>query len=178
MLIITAFGKGLSLCQIGQATGGSPHHNSEKKIFSAFTSRTKALHLVVLRNVYLNFETLHIGASTVAKTKTDASGAKVTQKEMVRLALEEKGWDAGPQELQVVIKTKFDYDMPVNYISNYKSQLKKESGKGGKSMKGPGRGRKLGGGPQFSDLETVRGLVDRLGADQVKKLVEMADMFV
>lgn len=104
------------------------------------------------------------------KNKTDAGGEKVTQKGMVLAALQEKGWDAGPRELQEAIKSRFDYNMPVNYISNYKSQLKKENGKGGGR-----RGRK--GGPQFSDLETVRGLVDRLGADQVRKLVEMAEMF-
>jgi hypothetical protein len=89
---------------------------------------------------------------------------------MVLAALQEKGWDAGPRELQEVIKSKFDYNMPVNYISNYKSQLKKENGKGGGR-----RGRK--GGPQFADLEAVRDLVDRLGAGQVRKLVEMAAMF-
>ena len=73
-------------------------------------------------------------------------------------------------ELQDAIKVEFDYEMPVNYISNYKSQLKNKPGKGtGK------RGRR--GGPQFSDLETVRDLVSRLGIDQVKKLVDMADMF-
>lgn len=106
----------------------------------------------------------------MAKSKTDAGTQKVTQKEMVRTALQEKGWDAGPRDLQEVIKEKFDYEMPVNYISNYKSQLKSESGKSTGR-----RGRKAG--LQFEDLETVRGLVNRLGADQVKKLVDMADMF-
>jgi hypothetical protein len=106
----------------------------------------------------------------VAKNKADSSGEKVTQKGMVLAALQEKGWDAGPRELQEAIKSKFDYNMAVNYISNYKSQLKKENGKGGGR-----RGRK--GGAQFSDLEAVRELVGRLGADQVRKLVEMAEMF-
>jgi hypothetical protein len=107
----------------------------------------------------------------VPKNKADAGGGKVTQKGMVLTAMQEKGWDAGPRELQEAIKSKFNYEMPVNYISNYKSQLKKEGGKGGGSK----RGRKAG--PQFSDLEAVRDLVSRLGADQVRKLVEMAEMF-
>jgi|SRR5579883_2810453 len=106
----------------------------------------------------------------MAKNKTEVGTQKVTQKEMVRTALQEKGWDTGPRELQEAIKEKFDYEMPVNYISNYKSQLKSETGRGTSR-----RGRK--GGLQFTDLETVRGLVNRLGADQVKKLVDMADMF-
>lgn len=107
----------------------------------------------------------------MAKSKAEPAGKKVTQKEMVEAAIQEKGWDARPRELQEVIKSRFDYEMAVNYISNYKSQLKKEGGIGG----GRKRGRK--GDPQFSDLEAVRKLVDRLGADQVKKLVEVADMF-
>ena len=100
---------------------------------------------------------------------------KVTQKAMVQAALAEKGWDAGPADLQPVILEKFKVELDNNVISNYKSVLKKETGKGGKGKTGAKRGRKPG--PQFADLEAVRGLVSRLGADQVKKLVEMADMF-
>jgi hypothetical protein len=107
----------------------------------------------------------------MAKSKAESTGKKMTQKEMVEAAIQEKGWDAGPRELHDAIKSIFDYDLAVNYVSNYKSQLKKENGIGG----GRKRGRKSG--PQFSDLEAVRKLVDRLGADQVKKLVEVADMF-
>jgi hypothetical protein len=95
----------------------------------------------------------------------------VTQKAMVQAALAEKGWDAGPAELQEVIKDKFSVELANNIISNYKSVLKREGGKGG----GVRRGRKPG--AQFEDLEAVRGLVTRLGADQVKRLVEMAEMF-
>lgn len=96
---------------------------------------------------------------------------KVTQKEMVRAAISEKGWDAGPSELQPVIKEKFNVELDNNVISNYKSHLKKEAGK----STGAKRGRKAG--LEFKDLEAVRGLVTKLGAEQVKKLVEMADMF-
>jgi hypothetical protein len=90
---------------------------------------------------------------------------------MVQAAIAEKGWGAGPQELQVVIKDKYSVELPPNIISNYKSVLKREGGKGTSS----GRGRK--GGVQFSDLEAVRGMVTRLGADQVKQLVDMASVF-
>lgn len=95
---------------------------------------------------------------------------KVTQKEMVQTAIQEKGWDAGPQDLQAVIKEKFNVELAPGVISNYKSHLKKESGHAGSK-----RGRKPG--PAFSDFEAVRGLVNRLGADQVRKLVDMAGMF-
>ena len=116
----------------------------------------------------LNTNTSHLGDKAVPKGKREG---KVTQKAMVQAALQEKGWDAGPTELQTAIKEKFNYDMPTNYISNYKSQLKSEGGK----ASGAKRGRKPG--PEFKDLEAVRGLVTKLGADQVKKLVEMAEMF-
>ena len=97
---------------------------------------------------------------------------KVTQKAMVQAAIQEKGWDAGPQDLQTVIKEKFNTDLPNNVISNYKSILKRE---GGKVTPAGKRGRKPG--PAFADFEAVRGLVNKLGADQVKKLVDMAGMF-
>jgi hypothetical protein len=101
-----------------------------------------------------------------------------TQKDMVEAALNEAGWGAKPQDLQPVIKEKFNTDLTTQVISNYKSKLKSESGKGGKPKGGkPGRkpGRKAG--PQFEDLQAVRGLVDKLGAEQVKKLVDVATMF-
>jgi hypothetical protein len=104
----------------------------------------------------------------VAKGKREG---KVTQKAMVEAALQEKGWDAGPAELQPVIFEKFKVELDNNVISNYKSVLKREGGKTG----GAKRGRKPN--PEFADLQAVRGLVSKLGADQVKKLVEVAEMF-
>ncbi len=94
---------------------------------------------------------------------------KVTQKAMVQAALEEKGWKAAPLELQAVIKDKYEVELATNIISNYKSVIKREGGKGAK------RGRRAG--VQFADLEAVQGLVTRLGADQVKKLIDVAEMF-
>lgn len=96
---------------------------------------------------------------------------------MVQEALDEKGAAAGPTELGEAIKAKHGVELANNIISNYKSVIKRE-GKGGKVVKvasGAKRGRKSG--PQFTDFETIRGLVSKLGADQVKKLVDMADMF-
>ncbi len=105
----------------------------------------------------------------MAKAKPEG---KVTQKAMVQAALSDKGWDAGPSELQTVIRDKFGTELATNIISNYKSVIKREGGGGGNGAR---RGRKAS--VQFSDLEAVRGLVTRLGSDQVKKLVELADMF-
>jgi hypothetical protein len=107
------------------------------------------------------------GVINMARGKREG---KVTQKKMVEAALEEKGWEAGPQELQPFIKDTFGVELPANVISNYKSVLKR----GGQTTGGK-RGRKSS--AQFSDLEAVRGLVTRLGAEQVKKLVDVATMF-
>src|SRR5438034_1204023 len=98
---------------------------------------------------------------------------------MVKTALDEKGWEAGPAELAPVIKEKFNADLPNNVISNYKSNLKKELAGGGKTA-GAKRGRPPGRKPgaAFADLEAVRGLVNRLGADQVKELLEVVTRYV
>ncbi len=104
----------------------------------------------------------------MARGKSDD---KPTQKEMVQAALDDKGWKVKAVELQGFINEKYGVELRTSLISNYKSIIKREGGKRG--------GRKPGrkGGVQFSDLETVRGLVERLGADQVKKLVDVAGMF-
>ncbi len=113
----------------------------------------------------------------MAKGKSEASGSKVTQIEMVRAAIEELGWDAKPQPMQVLVKEKFNIDLAANIISNYKSVLKRKGtiAASAASAAGAKRGRKAG--AQFADLEAVRGLVSRLGAAQVKELVEVADRF-
>lgn len=107
----------------------------------------------------------------MAKSKREEG--KVTQKEMVRAALDDKGWKVPPTELQTFIRDTFQTELATNIISNYKSVIKREGGKpapkSGGSRKGPGA--------KFSDLEAVQNLVDRLGAEQVKKLVDVAEMF-
>jgi hypothetical protein len=103
----------------------------------------------------------------VAKGKREG---KVTQKAMVQAALDEKGMTAGPTELAVVIKERFNVELANGVISNYKSIIKRENEKSGSK-----RGRKSG--PQLSDFEAICAMVRKLGAEQVKKLVDMADIF-
>lgn len=95
-----------------------------------------------------------------------APGGEVSQMQMVRTALEDLGADAKPQALQDHIKEKFKRELPKSIISNYKSNLKKAGG--------GGRGRKIGGGSlQVEHFEQVRSLVNALGAEQVKRLVDV-----
>jgi len=101
----------------------------------------------------------------VAKTKTEGGEKKISQRAMVQAALDELGMEAKPQELQAAIKTKFNRDLSPQLISTLKSQIKKKSGLGGS------RGGK--GGLRVEDLAAVRVLVSRLGAAQVKQLVDV-----
>jgi hypothetical protein len=89
---------------------------------------------------------------------------------MVRTVLEEKGMDTMPAEIHAEIKKRFNVDMPTQQISNYKFQIRKKSGKAG-----PGRGRRAApaGGLRVEDFQVLRGLVQRLGADQVKQMVDV-----
>jgi hypothetical protein len=101
----------------------------------------------------------------VAKTsRTEGGEKKPSQKQLVQSALDDLGRSAMPQALHEHIKTKFGVELPPNIISNYKSQIKRENG-------GSGRGRRTE--LKIEDFETVRGLVQRLGADQVQRLVEV-----
>jgi hypothetical protein len=107
----------------------------------------------------------------MARTKGDGE-KQPSQMAMVRTALQEMPGDPKPQELQEHIKTKFGREIPTIIISNYKSQLKRK----GLSATPGRRGRKPGGGNgslRVEDFETVRGLVGRLGAEQVRRLVNV-----
>lgn len=108
----------------------------------------------------------------MAKAKTESAEKKPSQMGMVRAALQDMGGDPKPQEMQAHIKSKFGVELPANIISNYKSQIKR---KAGGAAAGPGRGRRSTASLQVADFETVRGLVKRLGVEQVKKLVEVCE---
>jgi hypothetical protein len=99
-------------------------------------------------------------------SRSEGGDKKPSQMSMVRSAMEEIGNDAKPLAMQAHIKSKFGAELPANIISNYKSQIKRKNG-----ALGPGRGRRAG--LQVEDFEAIRNLVKRLGADQVKRMVEV-----
>lgn len=98
----------------------------------------------------------------MAKSKAEGGEKKMSQRAMVQAALEERGMAAKPQELQAVIKARFNTELTTQRISMLKSQIKKKGGGGDHK-----------GGLQVEDLATVRKLVARLGAAQVKELVDV-----
>jgi hypothetical protein len=102
--------------------------------------------------------------------KKEDGDKKVSQKKMVQAALDHCGPDAKPGEMGGYIKEAFGTDLAPNIISNYKSQIKREG-----HMPGPGGGRTRKGGSMevVQDLKVLRNLVQRLGAQQVKELVDV-----
>lgn len=116
---------------------------------------------------HLTDNTHYIEGTIVAKTK-EGGEKKVSQKAMVQSALDKCGWEAKPHEMQGHIKETFGVELAPNIISNYKSQLKRE----GRLPGGGARARKAGS-LQVEDFQMIRSLVSRLGADQVKKLVDV-----
>ena len=106
-----------------------------------------------------------------------ADGADLSQMELVRLSLEALGPKAKPAALQEYIKTKFNRDVTKGIISNYKFHLKKKGRVAGRRKPGRPAGSTNAVATNVSvridDLEAVRGLVNRLGADGVKRLLNV-----
>jgi hypothetical protein len=103
----------------------------------------------------------------MAKAKSEDGEKKISQRKMVQAALDHCGSDAKPSEMGDYIKSTFGTDLAPNIISNYKSQIKREG-----RLPGAGRTRK-GGSLNVDDFKMVRNLVLRLGAEQVKELVDV-----
>lgn len=94
---------------------------------------------------------------------------KITKAFMIRDAQGELGEGAAPLAIQAHIQSKFNKTIPTSTISNYKSVFKRK----GSSKNGRKRG--SDGGLKIDDIEAVTGLVRRLGAAQVKRLVEAVE---
>lgn len=109
----------------------------------------------------------------MARAKADAGDdKKPNQTEMVKAALQELGAGAKPRAIQEYVKSTFNKELSTSLISNYKSVMKKKSGDGRRRGRPVAAGSGAGG-IRVDDLETVRGLVRRLGADNVRRLVEV-----
>lgn len=115
----------------------------------------------------------------MARTKGDGGPSMM---EMVRTSLDELGWDAKPTALQEHIKAKYDKEISKIIISNYKSTMSKKKGSGsGKKRRGRPTGSTKavaapssgGKGIHLEDFATIHKLVSRLGARQVRELVDV-----
>jgi hypothetical protein len=117
----------------------------------------------------------------MARTKSDGGPSMA---DMVRSAIQELGRNAKPGAIQEFIKAKFEKDVSKIIISNYKSQMEKRGELGKRRGRPPGSGKAKaetapvkasagGKGILLEDLAAVRGLVGRLGANQVRQLVDV-----
>jgi hypothetical protein len=104
-----------------------------------------------------------------------AKKKSLTKREAVRRAIADLGPDATPTQMQGHIKRKFGIKMTTDHISTEKGNLRKQQG----AAKPP---------PQASaartvepkkpaialhDIKAVKDLVERVGADSLKKLIDL-----
>jgi hypothetical protein len=108
------------------------------------------------------------------QTATTADGTEITKKEAVRRALAELGVDAMPLEIKGYLKKNFNIDMDSQNISNYKSSLKAET------KSAPSRPTEAkptvataAGGFSLEEIQAVKEVADRIGADKVRQLAEV-----
>jgi hypothetical protein len=99
---------------------------------------------------------------------------KISKMGAVRQALETLGADAKPLAIQDYVKKEHGIEMSTNMISNYKTHLAKRGKRRGRK---PGRKPALAtsaperrGSISMADIEAVKALTQRLGADKVRDL--------
>ena len=73
-----------------------------------------------------------------AKTNGNTARGGITRKEAVRQALGALAKDASRADIQKFIKDKYGFEMTLDHISNYKSDIRRKSGKGKKRGRKPG----------------------------------------
>jgi len=127
-----------------------------------------------------------------ANAKAGASAPKkgMTKMEAVRKAMRELGNDAQPSKMQGFIKDRFGIDMTPNHISACKGEIRrKKAGKAklaGKKPAAPKPPAKAQGTTRVQasraagtaavsipDIEAIKGLVRRVGAEQLRALVDL-----
>jgi hypothetical protein len=127
---------------------------------------------------------------TKAATNGNGTPQSVTKREAVRQVLERHGKDTMPQEICRLVKAEFGLDLTTAHASNIKSTLghKKSKRRGGGRRKG---GRRAAAAPQLqvaartskgsgrgitaSEVAAVQVLINQLGADELKRLIDVLD---
>src|SRR5262245_52101937 len=127
------------------------------------------------------------GSDTTAAT---AEPPKITKKEAVRRSLAKLGKDAKPAAIQADIRERFGLEMTPGHITTTKGELRREAAKGKAAPRKPGRPprakleaapaqrpAKAGGGDGpavlLEDIQALKGLVQRVGADHLKALIDL-----
>ena len=125
---------------------------------------------------------------TPTTTKTQAGG--MTKADAARQAFGELGKKAKPLQVQALLREKFNIEMSTKAISNYKTALKNKGKKKqaaathaarpgaaqqpqAHAVPAPGGRGKAAGGIDLKDILAVKELVRRIGADQLKSLIDI-----
>ena len=114
------------------------------------------------------------------------SGEKMTKIKAVELSLAKLGKNAMPKEIQADIKERFDMDVAADYVGKIKSELlnkkKKAAKPAGKeqatAVEKPVSARGKTGNAQsveIGDILELKRLVERVGADDLKTLIDVMD---
>jgi hypothetical protein len=116
----------------------------------------------------------------------------ISKMEAVRRALAEMGQNATPSQLQPFIQQNFGIGMTTDHISTYKGDIRRKAAKGksgmgkttasksggsksatGTSQASSARQGQAGGRIGLKDIETVKDLVGRVGADSLRTLINL-----
>jgi ABC-type phosphate/phosphonate transport system substrate-binding protein len=96
----------------------------------------------------------------------------ISKMEGVRRALAELGSEAKPLEIKSYLKREFGINMEPNMISNYKSMIKSGGNKSAliRRPKSAAGVRGANGGFSLEEIQAVKEVADRIGADKVRQL--------
>jgi len=109
-------------------------------------------------------------ASDGAEETTADSGKKISAMEAVRRTVKKLGYDVKTQKAKEHILKEFGQDLTNNKISAYKSTIRRDAGltrtRGANSNEARGSSAL-----QVEDIQAVKELVGRLGANKVRELI-------
>jgi hypothetical protein len=113
------------------------------------------------------------GKSGDGSEQTATKSGKISGMKAVRQTLETLGYDIKTQAAKDHIQKEFGLDLSNNKISAYKSKLRSDAGltrpRGGRAN--GARGGAAGAALQVEDIQVVKELVGRLGANRVRELI-------
>jgi hypothetical protein len=105
-----------------------------------------------------------------ARSSKQSNSEGLSKMDAVRRALGRLGSDAKPLAMKKYIHDAFGINMDPNMISSYKSSLNKKSAGQSRLTRRAGHG---AGNFSLADVQAVKQLTERIGADKVRELAEL-----
>jgi len=104
--------------------------------------------------------------------KGDKAAGLPSKTALVKEAMEALGGNPGPNEIIEYVKSNHKTELDYSLVASYKSNILKKEGQSTGSKRGRKPGSGSGGGTvDINDLLAVRELLNRLGKDQLHKLI-------